>query len=80
VARKQADKPVAVEASAPAAPAVHDLTSKEEIALLRKRIAEDQARLEQLLHPPVEFPKWVKDRVFASREEQDAAGPEYAEV
>jgi hypothetical protein len=64
-------KPVAVEAPAPAAPAVsRDLTPKQEIAALEKRIAADQARLKQLLTPKVEYPKWVEGRIVNSRDEE----------
>lgn len=57
----------------------HDL--KGERAALLARIEADQKRLaevERLLRFK-EYPKMVKDRTFASREEQDAAGPEYAD-
>lgn len=54
-------------------------TSDEELASLREAIAKAEARIFTLEHPTVEFPKMVKGLIFASREAQDAAGPEYAD-
>lgn len=50
-----------------------------QIEALEKIIAEAQAQLYALQHPFQEFPKEVKGQVFASRAEQDAAGPEFAD-
>lgn len=77
-AKKAAGKDEAAGAPAPAV--VPDLTPDQEIAELENRIAVDQARIHQLRNPIIEFPKMVKDRTFASREEQYAAGPEYADA
>ena len=57
------------------------LTPEQELAELEKRIAVDQARAEELRFRInfAEFPKMVKGRTFASRAEQDAAGPEFAD-
>jgi hypothetical protein len=54
----------------------------QEIKELEASIAEDQKRLDDLRRERdyVEFPKMVKGRTFASREEQDAAGPDFADV
>ncbi len=68
------------------APKPRVLSPEEEIAMLEQRIAADQARLEQLRRPFVEFPKMVRSRrdgearTFKSRTEQDAAGPDFADV
>lgn len=75
------DKTEATEGEPEASPVVvRSLT--DEISDLEGRIAVDQAQLAALVAKRdfQEFPKMVKGVVFASREEQDAAGPEYAEV
>ena len=72
------DPPAKVEPVIPTK-AAKGLSPLEEIAKLQKRIAEDQARLWELEHPIIEFPKMVKGRTFNSREEQDAAGKDYAD-
>jgi hypothetical protein len=74
--KKATDKPAAAKAPAPAPPA---LTPEEEASALEARVAADQARVQQLRNPAVEFPKYVKGHVFNSRAEQDAAGPEFAD-
>jgi len=56
-----------------------DLSPDQEIALLEERIAFLRKRADSLRHPFIEFPKMVKGRTFASREEQDKAGPDYAD-
>jgi hypothetical protein len=61
-------------------PLAGDLTPDQEIAELEKRIASDQARVYQLQHPVIEFPKWVNGRLFNSRAEQDAAGPDFKDL
>jgi hypothetical protein len=60
------------------------LTPEEETIAVEKEIAALQARLWELQHPIIEFPKMVTPKVgpartFNSREEQDAAGPDYAD-
>src|SRR5687768_9126992 len=67
---------VRVEGPKPTKPA-KGLSPDEEIARLRKRIAEDEARIWELEHPVQEYPKMVKGQTFNSKEEQDAAGPEF---
>lgn len=67
---------VRVEPTPPAEPK-KGLTPAEELIEVEKEIAALQARLWELHHPIVEFPKMVKGRTFNTREEQDAAGPEF---
>jgi hypothetical protein len=66
----------------PPVEAVSAPTLKAEITALEASIAADQARLAALRvkRDFKEYPKAVKDQIFASREAQDAAGPEYAEI
>jgi len=73
----QAESVRAPELPMASAPLAGDLTSDQEIAELEKRIASDQARVYQLQHPVIEFPKWVNGRLFNSRAEQDAAGHDF---
>lgn len=84
--KKKDDAPaLAPDGSAPStvapAPAPERPTSAE-IKALEASIAADQARLTEFKAKRdfVEFPKMVKERTFGSREEQDAAGPDYADV
>ena len=77
------EPPVPVEPVVPAKPK-KGLTPEEEIVAVEKEIASLQARLWELQHPIIEFPKMVTPKVgpartFNSREEQDAAGPDYAD-
>lgn len=67
----------APELPVPSAPLPGHLTPEREIAELEKRIASDQARIHLLLHPVIEFPKWVNGILFNTRAAQDAAGPDY---
>lgn len=69
-------------ATVPPAPPVPVPSLDAEIADLEGRIAADQARLAALIarRDFKEYPKDVNGRTFGSREEQDAAGPDYAEV
>ena len=70
----------APEAPAPAKPSlVSAKAAPLTVEQLEARIAADQALLDALKHPPVEFPKMVKGHIFASREAQDAAGPDFAD-
>lgn len=71
-----AEKPVAVAVTHP------------EVLSAQQEIAKLQARIDQLSRPPfVEFPKAVRrhnkpgadERIFQSRAEQDAAGPDWAD-
>ncbi len=62
----------------PAKP-IKGLTPAEEIIEVQKQIESLKARLWELEHPILEFPKMVKGHTFNSREEQDAAGPEFAD-
>lgn len=67
-----------------AAEPIKGFTPEEERMELEKQIASLQARLWELDHPIVEFPKMVTPahgpaRTFNSHEEQDAAGPDYAD-
>lgn len=75
-------KTEATEGESEASPVAVPLTLDEQVAALEASIAADQAQLAALVTKRdfQEFPKMVKGVVFASREEQDAAGPEYAEV
>ena len=67
------------EPPAPSKPLKGNLAPADEIAELEKRIASDQERIRLLQNPIVEFPKIVNNRRFESREEQDAAGPDFAD-
>jgi len=55
------------------------LPPAEELAELQKRVASDLARIWELEHPIIEFPKMVNGRTFQNRAEQDAAGPDFAD-
>lgn len=73
-------------AGAPAPAAVPDpvddaASLKDEAEALEASIAAGQARLAEIRAKRdfKEFPKFVKGQIFASREEQDAAGPDYAD-
>jgi hypothetical protein len=66
------------------AKAMKGLTPEEEILEVEKQIESLKARLFELQHPVIEFPKMVTPvhgpaRTFANREEQDKAGPDYAD-
>lgn len=58
---------------------IKGLTPDEEIAEIEKRIASDQARLEQLRNPFQEYPKMVNGVTFNSLKEHEAAGSDFAE-
>jgi len=64
------------EAASPLAAPV--LSPADEIACLEAEIVKAQARIFELQHPPVPFPKMVKGRTFATQAELDAAGKEFA--
>jgi len=55
------------------------LPPEQELAELQKRVASDLARIWELEHPIIEFPKMVNGRTFKDRAEQDAAGPDFAD-
>jgi len=55
------------------------LTPEEEIIEVNKKIEALKARLFELEHPIIEFPKMVKGHTFNSREEQDRAGKDFAD-
>jgi hypothetical protein len=63
----------------PPAKPIPGLTPDEEIKEVQRRIASLQARLRELEHPFQEYPKMVKGHTFNSREEQDAAGSDFAD-
>jgi hypothetical protein len=63
----------------PPADPIPGLTPDEEIKEVQRRIASLQARLRELEHPFQEYPKMVKGHTFNSREEQDAAGSDFAD-
>lgn len=58
---------------APTKPA-KGLTPEEEIAKLRGDIASAEARIWELEHPVVEYPKWVKGHLYESAEQEKAGG------
>jgi len=62
-----------------AAKPMKGLSPDEEIIEVNKQILSLQARLWELEHPFQEFPKMVKGVTFLTREDQDKAGPEYAD-
>ena len=62
-----------------AAKPMRGLSPLEERLEVEKQIASLQARLWELDHPIIEFPKMVNGHTFNSREEQDAAGPDFAD-
>ena len=81
--KKAAAAPEKAAASAdpvePASPPQPDLRAERDF--LRERIASDSERLAEVERALAfrEYPKMVKDRVFKTRAEHEAAGAEYAE-